>query len=324
LDETTEPRRKRFGCARQKVINSESRRDKWEEQLRHWVEAPGGTEHEKCENAERVVREAILAHDGLRALGNDVEVFSQGSFRNGTNILQKSRVDISVCFKRHYLFTLPLGGLASDFRIGPPSFSYDAYRNTVTKALRNSFGSENIAIGNKAIRVHSSTHNLDMNVVPDWEHVEFFDLEDISNTRKGVAFLERIASSMIVSYPKEHTASVWEKNRLTGGHFSRIVRVLKSLQEEMLERGLVGEPLPSFLIESLLYNTPNVNFEGASYYTDLCNALLYLVTWTHADPRNISRWVEANEMRFLFSPSQRWDPVQCHAFLSKALDYISA
>ena len=302
----------------------ERRRDEWEDQLRHWAEGPGDTEHEQCENAERVVREAIFAHDGLRALRNDVEVFSQGSFRNGTNIPHKSRVDVSVCFKRHYLYTLPLGGLASDFRIGPPSFSYDAYRNTITKALRNYFGSESITIGNKSIRVHSNAYRIDMNVVPDWEHVEFFDLDDVSDVRKGVAFLERIASRMIVSYPKEHVACVLEKNRLTGGRFKRIVRVLKSLRGEMSEKRLINESLPSFLIESLAYNTPKANFEGGSYYTDTYNTLLYLVTWTQAEPRNVSKWVEANDIKFLFRPSQRWDPIQCHAFLSRALDYISA
>jgi hypothetical protein len=299
------------------------RRDEWEDQLRHWAEGPGDTEHDKCENAERVLQEAIFAHDGLHAFGNDVEVFSQGSFRNGTNIPQRSRIDVSVCFKRHYLYTLPLGSTARDFRIGPPSFSYDAYRNTVTKALRNYFGSESIAIGNKSIRVHSHTSSVDINVVPNWEHVEFFDLENVCAIRKGVAFLERIASSMIVSYPREHVERVKEKNRLTSARFKRIVRVLKSLQEEMSERGLVRESLPSFLVESLVYNTPNANFEGASYYTDTCNALFYLATWTRADPQNISNWVEANDIRRLFNPSQPWDATKCYAFLSTALDYIS-
>src|SRR5438034_11629283 len=66
----------------------------WEDAFRAWSKAPGTTEQGKCESAESQVRRAIRASSALPA--RTIEVFSQGSYRNRTNVRADSDVDICV------------------------------------------------------------------------------------------------------------------------------------------------------------------------------------------------------------------------------------
>jgi tRNA nucleotidyltransferase (CCA-adding enzyme) len=66
----------------------------WEDTFRLWGHAPSQTEQEKCENAERAIRKAIVASHALR--GRTIEVFAQGSYANRINVRQDSDVDICV------------------------------------------------------------------------------------------------------------------------------------------------------------------------------------------------------------------------------------
>ena len=68
----------------------------WEATFSSWGAAPGDTEQTKCENAERAVRKAINASAKLSA--KSIEVFTQGSYANRTNVLQDSDVDICVLY----------------------------------------------------------------------------------------------------------------------------------------------------------------------------------------------------------------------------------
>ena len=89
------------------MIQTKSKRSaaEWEDTFRGWAGGPGDTEHARCENAERMVRKALKADSELANLST--RVFSQGSFKNVTNIPQESDVDISACYTGAYYFDLP-------------------------------------------------------------------------------------------------------------------------------------------------------------------------------------------------------------------------
>src|SRR5271156_440519 len=69
----------------------------WDITFGSWGAAPGVTETQKCGNAERAVRKAIDACPKLSSM--PIEVFTQGSYRNGTNVRQDSDVDVCVLYK---------------------------------------------------------------------------------------------------------------------------------------------------------------------------------------------------------------------------------
>jgi tRNA nucleotidyltransferase (CCA-adding enzyme) len=68
----------------------------WSATFSSWGAPPGTTEQTKCENAERAVRKAIDASAKLSA--KSIEVFTQGSYANRTNVREDSDVDICVLY----------------------------------------------------------------------------------------------------------------------------------------------------------------------------------------------------------------------------------
>lgn len=91
--------------------------DEWEARFRSWAGGPGDTELERYENAERMIRKAIVASPALENL--NIEVFAQGSFKNITNIAQESDVDVCVCLKDAIYYDIPDGTQAGEFGLGP-------------------------------------------------------------------------------------------------------------------------------------------------------------------------------------------------------------
>lgn len=69
-------------------------REDWSRKFDRWSVGPSTTESEKCENAERMIHDALKAHEGLKA--RTIKVFVQESYRNRTNVRSDSDVDICV------------------------------------------------------------------------------------------------------------------------------------------------------------------------------------------------------------------------------------
>lgn len=78
----------------------------FEDVLRDWSKPPSTTEDERCANAEGVVRNAIRAYTGFA--GKTIEVFAQGSYRNGTNVRTES--DVCVRCMNPFFTDYPTGG----------------------------------------------------------------------------------------------------------------------------------------------------------------------------------------------------------------------
>jgi len=290
----------------------------WEERFRSWAGGPSDTELKRCENVERMIRKALEASDHLKSL--NIEVFSQGSFRNVTNIPQESDVDVSVCLNSTEYYQIPDGTIPANFGITPSAFEYAPYKNKVAKAMRSYFGDENVTVGNKAIRIHSNTYRVDADVVPTVLFREYFNPPSASATRTGVKFIAD-DGKIITNYPKQHIEEGTKKNDATAKRFKRIARILKRLQIEMLDKKRVSESLPSFFLESLAYNVPDDRFGHDKYENDVRAVLLYLYNNTRPDD-NASKWLEVNHVKYLFHSSQPWTKAQANAFAVAAWQHI--
>ncbi len=291
--------------------------EEWEARFRNWAGGPGDTELERCANAERMIRKAIAASTSLKDL--DIEVFAQGSFRNITNIAQESDIDVSVCLREAWFYDIPEGTNASDFGLCSTEHTYAKYKQNVIDAVTQYFGAENVTPGNKAIRIHSNSYRVDADVVPSFEFREYYDVNNPSRFRPGVRFYSTDGKS-ITNYPKQHIDCGIAKNGQTQKRFKRMARVLKSLQIEMIDENAIKTNLPSFLIESLVYNVPDEHFGATSYRADVQNILAHIFNNTR--PADGTKWFEVKGIKYLFHPTQPWSKEDAHAFVGAAWNYL--
>ena len=81
----------------------------------------------------------------------------------------------------------------------------------------------------------------------------------------------------IQNYPKQQHENGVAKHARTARRFKKMVRIVKKLRVEMDEAGIAAaEPIPSFLIESLVYRVPDDPFGGPPFYAELRSVLAWL------------------------------------------------
>ena len=289
----------------------------WEDTLNSWAKPPGETEQTKCDNAVTAVRKAIDASSALAK--RNVRVFPQGSYNNRTNVRMDSDVDIcvlctDVCFV-DYGFS---NGLTdSDLGLSDHPYTYAEYKNDVERALKSYFGNTSVQRGKKAFDIHANTYRVDADAVACFEMRRYH--RDRSYT-SGTAFLPE-NGGRVENWPEQHYGNGVFKNKQTGGRFKDVVRILKRLRYKMADENIsAAQPIPSFLIECLVWNVPNEGFAHDTYRADVQWALAHLFNHTRSAD-DCGEWGEINELKYLFR-SQPWTMDQAHQFASAAWDYL--
>ena len=290
----------------------------WNSTFDRWSGGPSASEQEKCANAERAVRAAISASNALGQ--HEISVFTQGSYRNRTNVRLESDVDVCVCLKDTYSTHYDSGLSDADVGNVPATYQHADFKNDVEKALKAHFGTEAVTRGKKAFDVHENSYRIDADVVPALEYRWYFKDEGRVVWHTGTAIFPD-GGIRIVNWPDQHYTNGVRKNDQTNRHFKRVVRILKRLRNEMDEAGIqAAGPIASYLIECLVWNVPNVGL-GRDYYDEVRYAVAHLFNNT-LEEEKVKEWGEVNELKYLFRPSQPWTREKAHAFLSAAWDYV--
>jgi hypothetical protein len=126
----------------------------------------------------------------------------------------------------------------------------------------------------------------------------------------------------IINWPRQNYKNGVEKNEATSRRFKAVTRIMKNLRNEMVEKGdASAEPIPSYLIECLVWNVPNPNLGQNTYVSDVRNAIAHLWNETRSD-ESCKEWGEVNELKYLFRQGQPWTRDKVNAFLQAAWDYI--
>lgn len=288
-----------------------------EDSLVSWAKPPGDTEQSKCDNALRGIRKAI---DGSSKFASKtVTVFAQGSYCNRTNVRQNSDVDVCILCSDTIFFDVPEGKAATDFGITvPASYPYPEYKEDVGSALVTCFGVKGVTRGKKAFDVHENTYRLDADAVPTFEYRRYaID----GSYLEGTAFTPD-NGGRIVNWPKQNYENGVSKNKVTGGRFKDVVRILKRLRNKMSDEDIsAAKPISSFLIECLVWNVPKDYFGHDTLTADVRAALAHLFNCT-MEFEGCSEWGEVNELKYLFRTVQPWTLEQAHAFTSAAWDYL--
>jgi hypothetical protein len=275
----------------------------------------------KCENAERAVRKAVDASTKLAP--KTIEVFAQGSYANRTNVRQDSDVDICVLYKGGFVPDYAMSQGLNDTILGftDDEYSQVEFKNDVEAALRSYFGPGSVTRGKKAFDVHANTYRVDADVVPCFEHRRYHGTPEKPWCLFG-AQLRPDDGGVIVNWPRQNYTNGVERNGDTGRRFKALVRILKRLRNEMLDKGRkVAEPIPSYLIECLVWNVPKEGFGHETYWEDVREALAHLWRETRSDER-CKEWGEVNELKYLFSQVQPWRRDEVNAFLTAAWNHI--
>jgi hypothetical protein len=288
----------------------------WEEAFNSWSQPPAKTEQERCENAEKAIRNAIEASDRLKY--KDIKIFAQGSYRNNTNVRKESDVDIGILCRNTFFFELPSGATREQFGIPPATYSYKEFKNDVQDALVSYFGSSAVKRGNKAFDIHENSYHLDSDVAPFFEHRRYNSNGGYSS---GVE-LESDDGGRVINWPEQHYENGVSKNTATSRRFKSLVRVFKSLCNYMSDKGVAeAKVVPSFLSECLIWNVPNEKFGNTTYSDDVKACLIFLYNGTKTQD-TCNDWGEVSELKYLFRGNQKWTCEQANKFIVSAWNYI--
>lgn len=288
----------------------------WEKQLREWSAPPGKTEESRCDNAVSAIKNALAASKELE--GRSISVFSQGSYRNNTNVKKDSDVDIGVLCKDAFFYDVPKDVDASTYGFGVSTYSYLAFKADVEKALKNYFGERAVSRGNKALDVHETSYHVEADVAPFFEYRWY---SAPGNYHSGVALMPDNAPTKVFNWPEQHYANGVQKNKATGTRFKSIVRGLKALSVEMEGSGIAAARVPGFLIECLVWNARDEHFSNESYVQNVREVIAHVYNNTKSEEQCLE-WGEVSELKYLFRPQQKWTREQANAFFLAAWRYM--
>jgi hypothetical protein len=288
----------------------------WEETFRSWASPPSQTEQDKCDNAERAIGKAVAASATLQQRG--VTVYTQGSYRNRTNVRLESDVDIGILCEETFYFDLPAGATAQSVGINPATYSYSQFKQDVERALIGYLGRSAVVRGSKAFDVHENTYRVDADVVACFPY-RWYQLN--GSYIEGRAFLTD-GGTRIVNYPEQNYSKGVAKNDRTKRSFKANVRILKRLRHKMVDDGIAAaSAIPPYLLECLAWNVPDEGFMHSNYTDDV----QYVLSHTFNHTRTIEEcqlWCEINDIKYLFRSGQPWAMNTTHQFLSEAWNYV--
>jgi tRNA nucleotidyltransferase (CCA-adding enzyme) len=102
-----------------------SRKTEMEAICKKYASPIGETEQTRCERAERMIREAIDRQGNFSdTQKRNIRIFSQGSYRNETNITTDSDVDVGICYFGSFFTDYSLSGGRNDAHFGNISATY--------------------------------------------------------------------------------------------------------------------------------------------------------------------------------------------------------
>lgn len=288
-----------------------------ERTLSAWTAPSSETEQDKQERTERMIRAAIAEHEPLQTCS--LVVYAKGSYPNNTNVRTDSDVDVAVeCTEVEY-WEEATPGVYRAGSLYKGVWTPEKLRSEVEAAMRRKFGTQVDATGSTAIQINSSTARVNADVVPCFSYRYYLSSGD---SRVGTRIFKTDGGS-IVNYPAQQLENGRAKNVRTGLAYKKAVRILKRLENAMVE-DKVYRDLPSYFVECIAYNCPD-SAMNASTWTEVVRGLLVHI-WDalqgeepNAEPQ---RWMEVNECFFLFHPAQRWTRADGRDFAYAAWNYL--
>ena len=193
-------------------------------------------------------------------------------------------------------------------------------RSELEAALRAKFPGQVDTTGSTAIGVNSSSSRVDADVVPCFNYRDYFTSGEY---REGIKIF-RTSGPSTHNYPAQNLEEGRKKNNLTQTRFKKTVRILKRVENNMLDAGAHRE-VPSFFIESLVYNCPNTIIQRSTWTGVVKGVISHI--WEELDGEEPddepARWREVNRCKFLFHQAQKWTRQDGRDFAYAAWNYLN-
>lgn len=288
-----------------------------EDTLISWTKPSSDSEQKKQDRAERMIRQAINAHETFRECG--LSIYAKGSYANNTNVRADSDVDIAVeCTDVIYWEEVELGIHGS----GVPYtgiWTPKKLRDELIIALEKKFPKQVDTSGSTAIQINSNSARVDADVVPCFTYYYYLASDEY---RKGTKIFTT-EGKQIVNYPIQQIENGKVKNIQTNYAYKKAARILKRVENAMVADEAYRE-LPSYFVECLAYNCPNSLFNRTTW-TDVIRDILVHIWKSLQDEEpsdSKSRWLEVNECFYLFHNAQKWERNDGAEFAYAALNYL--
>lgn len=253
-----------------------------EDNLINWSKPASDAEEKRCLHTIECIKASINKHN-FGVMGTPI-VKLRGSFENNTNVKRSSDVDMYVLFEDFcYSCTSNFEKLPSSNHLG---VSFNSFKNELYNALKNDYGYTNVTLGNKSIKIDSL---VKADVVPV---VKLFS----PTYPEGVSFLSQ-SGEFIINYPEQDNKNGKNKNIETNYAYKKFVRIFKVLANNLYEKKIINK-IPSFVIESLLFNVPNYYFCGENNTKIAKN----IIAWLRYNINNYP-FKEVNNIKMMFSPN---------------------
>lgn len=229
-------------------------------------------------------------------------------------------MDIGIVCYDVFFPDYPEGTTKETFDNVDADYHYETFKNEVEEALVQYFGRSSVRRGNKAFDIKENSYHVEADVAPFFEHRRY---------RLNGSYLSGVELRpdngrpfKVINWHEQHYQNGVAKNNNTNRRFKSLVRIIKSLCNEMAVVGMPqAKQIMGFLIECLEWNVPNDHFGHYTWTSDVRACLAFLFNNTMKDEQ-CSEWVEVSELKYLFRPLQKWTREQAYNFIDAAWDYI--
>ncbi len=227
-------------------------------------------------------------------------VYLQGSYRNATNIRGDSDVDLVVELTSSVYSNLTVTE-KSALEMTATDYGWEEFRADVVSALTEHYGFRLVdTSGSKSIKVLPNSGRLKGDVVVA---VSYHHYDNMKLIAEGITFWTLPYKSQIVNYPKLHFENGVDKNSTqhTQDWYKYTIRMYKNARKRIydIKPHLQGQ-FPSYFVENLLYNVPDMKF-GGSCQSSFLNTLNWLGNELYTSKAN--EFVCQNGMAYLFGDS---------------------
>lgn len=289
--------------------------------LQSWISPLSQTEEQRVENTVRMIREAVISYFKLSDCS--MSIFAQGSYANNTNVRQNSDVDICIMSTSTVFCNYVEGKTDKDYGYTPGTISFYDYKAYIIEALKNKFGAAAITIGNKCVNIKANSYHVNADVVPAFQYRDFKIINSI-NPQKYIEGIKYLSSTgeQVINYPKDHIENGKQKNIDTNHEYKKLVRIMKHIRNEMVDKGIVnGDKITSFLIECLIWNLPNDIITNSNTWAGTVQkSIAYL--WNKINDNQHKEWGEVSERLYLFHSNRKWTAEETKSFLSDMYNFL--
>lgn len=261
------------------------------------------------------------------AADNDINVryLPKGSYANNTNVRLDSDVDIAVIHKGFYYYD-DSDLLDSDKikRVGVSikHFGGSSFRTSLGASLEDRFGDACDNTGKTAIELAENTGRVKADIVPSFEYRKYY-YDSSWNVQYHLGNkVFRLDGTSVVNYPEQQLTNGREKNNQTGGRYKDAVRILKNVENELVDAELT-QALPSYFMECLMYIVPNYCFgdNGSTPLVADFKRALASIYGEVEDGKTGEGLFEPNGIKPLFSASQPWTLADARNLVLQAWAY---